>query len=89
MVGDVLERCGCPVGLLEGEATSLELVVRHLVGVISLLRVKEVVQAVVVLGGVEEVEAMIEAKARVRAKALRVVVHIVGVEASLALWAAL
>ena len=77
MVGDALERCGCPVGLLEGEATSLELVVRHLVGVISLLRVKEVVQAVVVLGGVEGVEAMIEAKARVRAKVLRVAVHIV------------
>ena len=53
MVGDVLERCGCPVGLLEGEVTSLELVVMHLVGVISLMRVKEVVQAVVVLGDVE------------------------------------
>ena len=89
MVGDVLERCRCPVGLLEGEATSLELVVRHLVVVISLLRVKEVVQAVVVLGDVEGVEAMIEAKVRVRVKALRIVVHVVGVEASLALWVAL
>ena len=85
MVGDALERCGCPVGLLEGEATSLVLVVRHLVGVISLLRVKEVVQAVVVLGNVEETEASIEAKARV----LHVVVHVVGVEASRALWTAL
>ena len=85
MVGDALERCGCPVGLLEGEATSLVLVVRHLVRVISLLRVKEVVQAVVVLGTVEEVEAIIEARARV----LRVAVHVVGVEASQALWTAL
>ena len=85
MVGDVLERCGCLVGLLEGEVTSLELVVMHLVGVISLMRVKEVVQAVVVLGDVEEVEAIIEAKARV----LRVAVHVVGVEASRALWTAL
>ena len=73
MVGDVLERCGCLVGLLEGEVTSLELVVMHLVGVISLMRVKEVVQAVVVLGDVEEVEAIIEAKARV----LHVAIHIV------------
>ena len=89
MLGDVLERCGCPVVLLEEEVTSLVLVVRHLAGVIPLLRVKVVVQAVVVLGGVEEVEAMIEAKARVRAKALRVAVHVVGVKASLALWAAL
>ena len=85
MVGDVLERCGCLVGLLEGEVTSLELVVMHLVGVISLMRVKEVVQAVVVLRDVEEVEAIIEAKARV----LRVAVHVVGVEASRALWKAL
>ena len=53
MVGDVLERCGCLVGLLEGEVTSPELVAMHLVGVISLMRVKEVVQAVVVLGDVE------------------------------------
>ena len=89
MVGDALERCGCPVGLLEGEATSLVLVVRHLVRVISLLRVKEVVQAVVVLGDVEGVEAMIEAKARVKARVLRVAVHVVGVEASQALWTAL
>ena len=89
MVRDVLERCGCPVGLLEEEATSLVLVVRHLARVISLLRVKKVVQAVVVLGDVDVVEVMIEAKARVRAKALRVVVYVVGVEASLALWAAL
>ena len=89
MVGDALERCGCPVGLLEGEATSLVLVVRHLVGVISLLRVKEVVQAVVVLGDVEGVEAMIEAKARVKARVLRVAVHVVRVKASRALWTAL
>ena len=85
MVGDVLERCGCLVGLLEGEGTSPELVAMHLVGVISLMRVKEVVQAVVVLGNVEEAEASIEAKARV----LHVVVHVVGVEASRALWTAL
>ena len=84
-----MERCGCPVVFLEEEGTSLVLVVRHLAEVLSLLRVKEVVQAVVVLGGVEEVEAMIEAKARVRAKAPRVVVHVVEVEASLALWVAL
>ena len=89
MVGDALERCGCPAGLLEGEFTSLELVVRHLVGVISLLRVKEVVQAVVVLGDVEGVEAIIEAKARVKARVLHVAVHVVGVEASRALWTAL
>ena len=76
MVGDVLERCGCLVGLLEGEVTSLELVVMHLVGVISLMRVKEVVQAVVVLGGVEGVEAKIEARARVKARVLRVAVHV-------------
>ena len=76
MVGDVLERCGCPVVLLEEEVISLVLVVMHLTGVISLLRVKEVVQAVVVLGNVEEAEASIEAKARV--------LHVVGVEASLA-----
>ena len=44
-----------------------------------------VVQAVVVLGTVEEVEAIIEAKARV----LHVAVHVVGVEASQALWTAL
>ena len=85
MVGDVLERYGCLVGLLEGEVTSLELVVMHLVGVISLMGVKVVVQAVVVLGDVEEVEAIIEAKARV----LHVAVHVVGVEASRALWTAL
>ncbi len=85
MVGDVLERCGCPVGLLEGEATSLVLVVRHLVRLIPLMEVKEVVQAAVVLGDVEEAEASIEAKARV----LHVVVHVVGVEASRALWTAL
>ena len=84
-----MERCGCLVVLLEEKGTSLMLVVRHLAVVLSLLRVKEVVQAVVVLGDVEEMEAMIEAKARVRAKALCVVVHVVGVEASLALWAAL
>ena len=83
--GEVRMSCG----VTRGEVTSLVLVVRHLAVVLSLLRVKEVVQAVVVLGGVEEVEAMIEAKARVRAKALRVVVHVVRVEASLALWAAL
>ena len=76
MVGDVLERCGCLVGLLEGEATSQELVAMYLIGVISLMRVKEVVQAAVVLGDVEEAEASIEAKARV--------LHVVGVEASLA-----
>ena len=85
MVGDVLERCGCLVGLLEGEVTSLELVVMHLIGVISLMRVKEVVQAVVVLGDVEGVEAMIEAKARVRVKAPRVVIHVAEAEASLTL----
>ena len=77
MVGDVLERCGCLVGLLEREATSQELVAMYLIGVILLMRVKEVVQAAVVLGDVEEAEASIEAKARV--------VHVVGVEASLAL----
>ena len=48
----------------------------YLIGVISLMRVKEVVQAAVVLGDVEEAEASIEAKARV--------LHVVGVEASLA-----
>ena len=47
-----MERCGCPVVLLEEKGTSLVLVVRHLAVVLSLLRVKEVVQAVVVLGGV-------------------------------------
>ena len=80
-----MERCGCPVVLLEEEVTSLVLVVRHLAEVLSLLRVKEVVQAVVVLGDVEEIEAMIEAKARVRVKAPRAVAHEVEVEASLAL----
>ena len=84
-----MERCGSPVVLLEEEGTSLVLVVRHLAKVLSLLRVKEAVQAVVVLGVVEEVEAMIEVKARVRVKAPRVVVHVVEVEASLALWVAL
>ena len=84
-----MERCGCPVVLLEQKGTSLVLVVRHLAEVLFLLRVKEAVQAVVVLGGVEEVEAMIEVKARVRVKAPRVVIHVVEVEASLALWAAL
>ena len=84
-----MERCGCPLVLLEEEGTSLVLVVRHLAKVISLLRVKEVVKAVVVLGGVEEVEAMIEVKTRVRVKAPCVVVHVVEVEASLALWVAL
>ena len=77
MVGDMLERCGCLVGLLEGEVTSLELVAMHLVGVISLMRVKEVVQAVVVLGNVEEAEASIEVRARV--------LHVVIVEVSLVL----
>ena len=77
MVGDVLERCGCLVGLVEGEATSQELVAMYLIGVISLMRVKEVVQAAVVLGDVEEAEASIEAKARV--------LHVVVVEVSLAL----
>ena len=76
MVGDVLERCGCLVGLPEGDVTSQELVAMYLIGVISLMRVKEVVQAAVVLGNVEEAEASIEAKARV--------LHIVGVKASLA-----
>ena len=80
-----MERCGCPVVLLEEKGTSLVLVVRHLAEVLSLLRVKEVVQAVVVLGDVEEMEATIEAKARVRVKAPRVVVHVAEVEASLAL----
>ena len=77
MVGDALERYGCLVGLLEGEATSQELVAMYLTGGISLMRVKEVVQAAVVLGDVEEAEASIEAKARV--------LHLVVVEASLAL----
>ena len=80
-----MERCGCPVVLLEEKGTSLMLVVRHLAIVLSLLRVKGLVQAVVVLGDVEEMEAMIEAKARVRVKAPRVVVHVAKVEASLAL----
>ena len=80
-----MERCGCLVVLLEEKSTSLMLVVRHLAVVLPLLRVKEVVQAVVVLGDVEEMEAMIEAKARVRVKAPRVVVHVAEVEASLAL----
>ena len=84
-----MERCGCLVVLLEEKSTSLMLVVRHLAIVLPLLRVKEVVQAVVVLGDVEETEAMIEAKARVRVKAPRVVIHVVKVEASLALWVAL
>ena len=84
-----MERCGCLVVLLEEKGTSLMLVVRHLAVVLLLPRVKEVVQAVVVLGDVEEMEAMIEAKARVRVKAPRVVVHVVEVEASLALWVAL
>ena len=75
--------------LLEEKSTSLMLVVRHLAVVLPLLRVKEVVPAVVVLGDVEEMEAMIEVKARVRVKAPRVVVHVVEVEASLALWVAL
>ena len=76
MVGDVLERFGCLVGLPEGEVTSLEpvVVVVYLVGLIPLMGVKEVVQAAVVLGDVEEAEASIEAKARV--------LHVVGVEAS-------
>ena len=85
----MMERCGCLVVLLEEKSTSLMLVVRHLAVVLPLLRVKEVVQAVVVLGGVEGVEAMIEAKARVRVKAPRVVVHVVEVEASLVLWVVL
>ena len=80
-----MERCGCLVVLLEEKSTSLMLVVRHLAIVLPLLRVKEVVQAVVVLGDVEEMEAMIEAKARVRVKAPHVVVHVAEVEASLAL----
>ena len=84
-----MERCGCLVVLLEEKSTSLMLVVRHLAVVLSLLRVKEAVQAVVVLGVVEEVEAMLEVKARVRVKAPRIVVHVVEVEASLALWVAL
>ena len=42
MVGDVLERCGCLVGLPEGEVTSLEPVVVYLIGLIPLMRVKEV-----------------------------------------------
>ena len=84
-----MERCGCLVVLLEEKSTSLMLVVRHLAVVLSLLRVKEVVQAVVVLGDVEGVEAMIEAKVRVKARVLRVAVHVVGVEASRALWTAL
>ena len=84
-----MERCGCPVVLLKEKGTSLVLVVRHLAIVLSLLRVKEVVQAVVVLGDVEEMEAMIEVKARVRVKAARVVIHVVEVKASLALWVAL
>ena len=71
--------------LVEEKGTSLMLVVRHLAIVLPLLRVKEVVQAVVVLGDVEEMEAMIEVKARVRVKAPRVVVHVAEVEASLAL----
>ena len=65
MVGDVLERFGCLVGLPEGEVTSLEPVVVYLVGLIPLMGVKEVVQAAVVLGDVEEAEARIEVGARV------------------------
>ena len=79
MVGDVLERFGCLVGLPEGEVTSLEpvVVVVYLVGLIPLMEVKEVVQAAVVLGDVEEAEASIEVGARV--------LHVVVVEVSLVL----
>ena len=67
MVGDVLERYGCLVGLPEGEVTSLEpvVVVVYLVRLIPLMGVKEVVQAAVVLGDVEEAEARIKVGARV------------------------
>ena len=79
MVRDVLERFGSLVGLPEGEVTSLEpvVVVVYLVGLIPLMGVKEVVQAAVVLGDVEEAEASIEVRARV--------LHVVVVEVSLVL----
>ena len=74
MVGGVLKRYGCLVGLPEGEVTSLEPVAVYLIGLIPLMGVKEVVQAVVVLGDVEEAEASIEVGARVP--------HVVVVEVS-------
>ena len=76
MVGEVLERFGYLAGLPEGEVTSLEpvVVVVYLVRLILLMEVKEVVQAVVVLGDVEEAEASIEVGARVP--------HVVVVEVS-------
>ena len=65
MVGDVLERFGCLVGLPEGEVTSLEPMVVYLIGLIPLMGVKEVVQAVVVLGDVEEAGVRTDVGARV------------------------